>query len=281
MKELLLSPVLVKEWKLRFRNMKSFIGIVFYLIAMSIFVFGFIFLNTQFTGSGFFSPDQSFILFSVLTFIQLGLIVFITPGLTAGTISTEREKQTLNILLTTSQSSGQIIGGKLSSSISFLLLILVAGLPIYSLVFLFGGISPSQLGLIFIYFFVTMLAIGSIGVFFSTVTRKTIVSMISTYGAMIFFVGITAFFFLLSIQMNQMTGVPTTKPLPIAHFWASINPGITIFTLLNPVMEAQMKDMTRIDFPLRYGFLLFYLVLTVVMVFLSIVNLRVRAKKSK
>ena len=161
------NPVLVKEVKLRFRSLKSFTGILFYLIAMSIFVFGFIFLTTSFTGTGFFSPEQSFMLFGMLTFIQLGLILFITPGLTAGTISTEREKQTLNILLTTSQSSLQIILGKLSSSIAFLLLMLVAGLPIYSLVFLFGGISPGQLGLIFLFFFLTMLTVGSIGVMFS------------------------------------------------------------------------------------------------------------------
>src|SRR5690606_18272 len=121
MKSLLANPVLIKEVKLRFRSLKSFTGILFYLIAMSVFVFGFIFLTTSISGSGFFRPDESFALFTMMTFIQLGLILFITPGLTAGTISTEREKQTLNMLLTTSQTSFQIIFGKLTSSVAFLL----------------------------------------------------------------------------------------------------------------------------------------------------------------
>ena len=275
------NPVLVKEVKLRFRSLKSFTGILFYLIAMSIFVFGFIFLTTAFTGSGFFRPEESFFLFGLLTYIQLGLILFITPGLTAGTISTEKEKQTLNILLTTSQSSMQIILGKLSSSIAFLMLMLVAGLPIYSLVFLFGGISPGQLGLIFLFFLLTMITVGSIGVMFSTITRKTIVSMIATYGTMIFLAGVTAFFFMIAVQVNMMGQGITTNPLPLAHFWASINPGVLIFTLLNPTTENIVSEATKIEFPVWAGYTIFYLLLAVTAIAISIKKLRVNMKRSK
>ena len=276
------NPVLVKEVKLRFRSLKSFTGILFYLIAMSIFVFGFIFLTTSFTGTGFFRPEQSFFLFGLLTYIQLGLILFITPGLTAGTISTEREKQTLNILLTTSQSSMQIILGKLSSSIAFLVLMLIAGLPIYSLVFLFGGISPGQLGLIFLFFFLTMITVGSIGVMFSTITRKTIVSMIATYGTMIFLAGVTAFFFMIAVQVNMIGGQGiTSNPLPLAHFWASINPGVLIFTLLNPSTENMVSEATKIEFPVWAGYTIFYILLAVTAITISIKKLRVNMKRSK
>ncbi|MFX3674270.1 MAG: ABC transporter permease [Paenisporosarcina sp.] len=276
------NPVLVKEVKLRFRSLKSFTGILFYLMAMSIFVFGFIFLTTKFTGTGFFRPEESFFLFALLTFIQLGLILFITPGLTAGTISTEREKQTLNILLTTSQSSTQIILGKLSSSIAFLVLMLIAGLPIYSLVFLFGGISPGQLGLIFLFFFLTMLAVGSIGVMFSTITRKTIVSMIVTYGTMIFLAGVTAFFFMITIQVNMMgAGGPTQNPSIMGHIWASINPGILMYTLLNPMNENFVNSTTHIEFPVWAGYTIFYLILTIVAIFITIKKLRVNMKRFK
>jgi len=275
------NPVLVKEVKLRFRSLKSFTGILFYLIAMSIFVFGFIFLTTSFSGTGFFRPDQSFILFGLLTYIQLGLILFITPGLTAGTISTEREKQTLNMLLTTSQSSMQIILGKLSSSIAFLLLMLVAGLPIYSLVFLFGGISPGQLGFIFLFFLLTMITVGSIGVMFSTITRKTIVSMIATYGTMIFLSIVTAFFFIITVQVNMMGSGAIQSPSPIAHFWASINPAILIFTLLNPTTEKYVNEMTQIDFPVWAGFTIFYVVLAAIAITISIKKLRVNMNRPK
>lgn len=279
------NPVLVKEIKLRFRTLKSFTGILFYLIAMSIFVFGYIFLTTSFSGSEFFRPDQSRTLFSMLTFIQLGLILFITPGLTAGAISGEREKQTLNMLLTTSQSSFQIIFGKLSSSIAFLLLLLVAGLPVYSLVFLFGGISPGQLGLNFLFLILTMIAVGSIGVMFSTIIRKTIVSMIATYGTMIFLSGVTGFFFLISSQMSRygmaMGGTIKTDPEYLTHIWASINPVVLFFTFLQPELKQMVLEITHIDFPIWAGYLIFYVMISLIALFISVKKLRVNMKRTK
>src|SRR5690606_12074814 len=260
--------------------MKSFTGILFYLMAMSIFVFGFIFLTTSLSGSGFFRPDESFLLFSMMTYIQLGLILFITPGLTAGTISTEREKQTLNILLTTAQTSFQIIFGKMTSSIAFLLLMIVSGLPIYSLVFLYGGVDPLQIVVIFLFYFLTLLAIGSIGVMYSTLIRKTIVSMIVTYGTMIFLAVVTAFFLLLSIQISTL-GTTAPSFSPFSYFWASINPAIVMLTLLQPGFAQEIQTMTVIELPLWVGYLVFYSLLTAGAIWLSVKRLRVNMNKYK
>lgn len=280
MKALLANPVLIKEIKLRFRNLKSFTGILFYLIAMSIFVFGFIFMTTTFSGSGFFRPDESFMLFTMMTYIQLGLILFITPGLTAGAISTEREKQTLNILLTTVQTSFQIIFGKMSSSIAFLLLMIVAGLPIYSLVFLYGGVSPSQIVIIFLFYFLTLLTIGSIGIMFSTIIRKTIVSMIATYGTMIFLTAATGFFLIISMQISQF-GSTTPTFSPFTYFWASINPAVVLFTLLQPSFAQEIQNLTVVPLPLWLGYLVFYLVITALALLLAVKRLRVNMSKYK
>ncbi|MGI2327367.1 ABC transporter permease [Planococcus sp. YIM B11945] len=280
MRTLLENPVLVKELKLRFRSLKSFTGILFYLIAMSIFVFGFIFLTTSFSGNAYFRPDESFMLFSMMTYIQLGLIVFITPSLTAGTISTEREKQTLNILLTTSQTSFQIIFGKMTSSIAFLLLMIVSGLPIYSLVFLYGGVSPSQLLTIFMFYMLTLLTIGSLGVMFSTLIRKTIVAIIVTYSAMIFLVAVTGFFLMISMSISQM-GSAAASLSPFAHFWASINPAVVMFTLLQPAFDEEIQLMTLVPFPLWAGYVVFYALLTAGALFVAVKRLRVNMNKYK
>lgn len=281
MKALLYNPVLIKELKLRFRSVKSSVGLLFYLLALTTFVFGMIFIATNFTGSGFFRPEDSYYMFIVLTYIQLGLVLFITPGLTAGTISSEREKQTLTILLTTAQKSWQIIFGKLASSLSFLVLMLISGLPIYSLVFLFGGVSPLQLVQIFLFFLLTVLAIGSLGVMFSTITKKTIVSMIATYGSMLFLTGVTAFFLLLSIQASYGLGMGTPSPSPIGHFWASINPGIMAFSLVSPDGMFFLNEMTQIDFPVWVIYISFYLLITILALFIAIKKLRVNMSKMR
>jgi ABC-2 type transport system permease protein len=261
--------------------LKSFTGILFYLIAMSVFVFGFIFLTTTFSGNAYFRPDESFLLFSMMTYIQLGLIVFITPSLTAGTISTEREKQTLNILLTTSQTSFQIIFGKMTSSIAFLLLMIVSGLPIYSLVFLYGGVSPSQLFVIFLFYMLTLVTIGSLGVMFSTLIRKTIVAIIVTYSAMIFLVAVTGFFLVISMSISQMGNPAAASLSPFSHFWASINPAVVMFTLLQPAFDEEIQTMTLVPLPLWAGYAVFYLLLAAGALSVAVKRLRVNMNKYK
>lgn len=277
MKELLANPVLVKEIKLRFRNMKSFTGLFFYLLIMGVFVFGFINLTSSVSGSGFFRPEESFMLFSMLSYIQLGLILFITPGLTAGTISSEREKQTLNILLTTAQSSFQIIFGKLLSSIAFLLLLLVSGLPIYSMVFLYGGVSPSQIAIIFLFYFLTLLVIGGLGVMYSTLTRRTIVSMIVTYGTMIFLTAVTGFFLILSVSLSSAAMGAGVSPL--SYFWASINPAVVLLTLLEPGFNEEIGQLSGISLPLWVSYTIFYTLIFLGSIWLSVSKLRVNMNK--
>ena len=279
----LYNPVLQKELKLRFRFFKSITGMLFYLSALIIFVVGFLYIVQTENSSGYMRPSESFILFIMLSMLQMALVLFITPGLTAGAISSEREKQTLNMLLMTTQSSTQIVIGKLTSSIAFLALLIVAGLPIYSIVFLFGGVSPMQLITTFVFYFVAMLAIGSIGIFFSIVIKRTITSVIATYSTMVFLGGFTAFFFFISMLVSQMgaynSGTPPTPFAPFAYFWASINPGALVLSILYSDIGQGLEDVTGISLPIWIPYLIFYLGITALMLFLSIKKLRVNMKR--
>jgi ABC-2 type transport system permease protein len=278
MKNLFLNPVMNKEFKLRFRSFKSFLGLAFYLLALSILIVGFIYLQTQNSPMGLFRPDQSREMFMLLSFIQLGLILFITPGLTAGVISGEREKQTLNILLTTNQSSTSIILGKLVSSISFLLLMIIASLPIYSIVFLFGGISPGQVLLILGFYIFTIIVFGSIGIFFSTLVRRTIIAMVSTYGVALFLIGGTAFLFTISMAVNAMGGMMTNNP--VSYFFAMLNPGFILFGLLEPNAFNELSNGVGfgVDLPLWAAYLVSYTILFILMIVISIRKLRPNMK---
>ncbi|QPQ32250.1 ABC transporter permease [Lysinibacillus sp. JNUCC 51] len=281
MMERFYNPVFVKELKLRFRSFKSFSGLMFYLAVICIFIAGFLLITTEFTGKGFFKPEISFLMFAVLTILQMALILFITPSLTAGAISSEREKQTLNILLTTTQSSTQIIIGKLLSSVAFLVLMLIAGLPLYSLVFLFGGVSPSQLISIFLFYLLTVVAIGSIGVMFSTITKRTIVAMISTYGTIIFLGGITAFFFFLSMAFNQMGNAVGTSTSYMAYFWASINPGALMLTLTSSSMGDALVQVSGVELPVWISYLITYSLIIVICLTIAIKKLRANMKSNR
>lgn len=262
-----LNPVFMKEIKLRFRNAKSFSALAFYLIALTLLVLAYLVVITNMVGTGYLRPTESFVLFCCLTALQMGLILFMTPALTAGAVSSEREKQTLNILLTTTLTSPQIIVGKLLSSIAFLVLLLVATLPMYSLVFLFGGVSPGQLLSVFAIFLLTVFSIGSVGILFSTLTKKTIVSMISTYGAAIFLTIFTAIFFFVSMATITMEKVHV-----LSYMWIALNPFAVVLSVLVPDLSTGISEMTQVNQPV-------WIVYTIIYALIGIVSLIVAVRK--
>lgn len=273
MKSLFINPVLNKEFKLRFRSFRTFLGLLSYLIAIGIVVIGYMLLETSFGGgTQYIRPAQSRTMFMVLAYLQLGLILFITPGLTSGVISGERERQTLNILLTTAQSSTSIIISKLISSISYLLLLLAASLPFYSLVFLFGGVSPATIAKVMGFYLFTIFVFGSFGLFFSTLIRRTIVSMISTYGVTLFLSGGVAFLFAISISYFNYANIQ--PPLVLPYILAAFNPPIVFSGLFEEGINQAFIDTTGISFPLIWSYFIIYSILAVLALWVSVKKLR-------
>ncbi|MBB6443809.1 ABC transporter permease [Bacillus benzoevorans] len=278
MKHMMMNPVLNKEFMLRFRSPKSFLGLLFYLLAIALIIVGFIFIQSMTSLQGFFKPNQSRELFMIMSFMQLALILFITPGLTAGVISSERERQTLNILLTTTQSSTSIIMSKLVSSVSYLLLLIIASLPLYSIVFLYGGISPGQVLQNLALYMFTIIVYGAVGVLLSTLIRKTIVSIVTAYGVTLFLAGGTAFITL--ILTSYIQGIPGNTPAvnPAPYFAAMLNPPIILFSLMQPDYMEEFSRMTGIEFPLWGSFLISYIILFFAAIVWSIKKLRPNMK---
>ncbi|UQZ73569.1 ABC transporter permease [Niallia circulans] len=279
MKAYFMNPVLNKELKLRFRSGKTFVGILFYLLALTLLMVALMYVLRTSSPNGFFKPQESRLMFMFLAFVQLGLVLFITPGLTGGVISSERERQTLSILLTTTQSSFTIILGKLLSSISYLVLLILASLPIYSFVFLYGGISPTQLTQVFFFSLFTMLVIGSFGVLFSTLIRKTIVSMVTTYSVALFIVAGTAVISLILFQIANIHAASTPAKVPSVYFSAMFNPGIVLADIFEPTVSEQIKEVTGIKFPIWAAHLITYCIVIALSLTISVRNLRANMKK--
>lgn len=276
-----MNPVLSKELKLRFRSGKSFLGLLFYLLALSILLCGYMYIEIMSNANGFFKPENSRVMFMLFSFLQLGLILFITPGLTGGVISSERERQTLNMLLTTTQSSTGIVIGKLLSSLSYLVLLLFASLPLYSLVFLYGGISPTQLLYTFLFFLFTMIAVGSLGVLFSTLIRKTIVSMVTTYSSVLFIAGGTAVIALIVYQLAMINTQGQPADSPYFYFIAMLNPGLILAGMFEPELLAEIKGQSGIEFPIWIAYIISYSIIIIGSLLMSIRRLRPNMKKAK
>lgn len=183
-----INPVIEKELKIKMRGWKAPTLITVYIVFLGLIVF-FSFLGSKILSPysmGQFNPSTALSSYNALAILQLLLIMFIVPAMTGGAISGEKERQTLDLLLCTNLSTSSIVVGKIVVSIAHIMLLIAASLPIMSVVFLYGGITVTDLLLLFAFYLVTALALGSIGIFYSTIFRKSSVSMILSYMTVLF-----------------------------------------------------------------------------------------------
>ncbi|GIK16936.1 MAG: hypothetical protein BroJett003_19000 [Planctomycetota bacterium] len=115
--------------------------------------------------------------------LQLGLMCFLAPVFTAGAITQERDAQTYNILLSTPLTNAQIVLGSLLSRLYFVVMLLVAGLPIFFTTMVYGGVTTAQIVESFGLSAATAVLTGALAIFISVVrigTRRTIFSFYMT-----------------------------------------------------------------------------------------------------
>lgn len=177
------NPVWRKEVRGTARTVKTSIGLFLFNALLGIWTI--CWFHESFNGIGKMRYEEyAYIsdIYVLLAAVEYVMLAFIIPAVTAGAIAGEREKQTLDILLTTPMGCWQIIWGKLVSSIGTILLYIVSSLPVFSIVFLVGGISLVDVVFTVFYAFVFSVLIGSFGIFFSTLFKKSILATVTSYG---------------------------------------------------------------------------------------------------
>jgi ABC-2 type transport system permease protein len=177
------NPVMLKEIRGRMRGVRAFVVLTVYLGLMSGFTallyLVYLPINQQ-TGSAA-AGEVGRVLFMGIVGIELMLIIFIAPAFTAGAITGERERQTYDLLRTTLLPSPSFVIGKLESALSYVLLLLLAAIPLQSIAFLFGGVSELELILSFEILMVTAVTLGTVGIFFSAIAPRTLSASVRAY----------------------------------------------------------------------------------------------------
>ncbi|GKU27613.1 ABC transporter permease [Clostridium folliculivorans] len=223
-----INPVLLKELRVKMRGWRAPILIGVYNLVLTLLTI--LFLKTV-MNRGAMNAEQVFITYGFMSAAQFGLISLIAPALTAGAISGEREKQTLDILLSTTLKHRSIILGKLFASLSHIILLILSSIPIFSIIFLFGGIGISELLQTFLFYIVLAITLGSIGLFFSTFIKKSTAANVLSYALIVFlFIGtllITVFYVQLVIQPTLLN-----KSYDQTFWLMYLNPAASFVTLL-------------------------------------------------
>ncbi len=136
-----INPVLSRELRQRMRGGKAFLGVGVFVAMLTATVF----LVVQGLHTESFDLTRQTqlgrVLFEWVILVMTLLIVFFVPGIAAGAIAGERERQTLLPMQVTLLRPGQLLAGKIAASASFLLLLIVAGLPVVTTAYALGGIN--------------------------------------------------------------------------------------------------------------------------------------------
>ena len=135
------NPVFVKEMRVGFREKKVFYALMAWVIIVALVAS----LSTfsAFDGNKGLDhlPESGIFFMEFLFWVQLGLLAMLAPSLTTSAVSGERERKSLDMLLTTHLSPSELIFGKFGFAASFIALALFSTIPLESIVFFLGGVS--------------------------------------------------------------------------------------------------------------------------------------------
>ena len=177
------NPIFKKEQKVRARSPKLMLLIVGYnlgLVILTVIAYLSIYGAKQ-QIERMARYQDTIILYVLIGIFQFVLILLIVPAFTAGSITGEKERQTFDVLITTNRKPLGIITGKLSASVSTILLLIVSSLPIIAVVFSVGGVSMMDMLVYVIVCSLEAIFVGSIGLFFSSFSKSTTKSTVSSY----------------------------------------------------------------------------------------------------
>lgn len=224
----------VKELRGRMRGRRAFVILTIYLLLLG----GFALMIERLVEAGFssgFGGSSAFAgaaigqgIFAALLMLMTLQVVFLAASSTAGSISLEREKQTLELLVATPISSLAIVVGKLLSALVYLFLLIAASIPLMAVVFVYGGVAPDDVIRGYIVLVVTAIGLGSFGLLCSSlVKRTTAATAITIFGVLAITIG-TVFIlaFWQAMATFDQNGVRRAGPLgirsPSALAW--VNP---------------------------------------------------------
>jgi ABC-type transport system involved in multi-copper enzyme maturation permease subunit len=252
------STIMVKELRSRMRGRRAFILLTIYLGLLALIAYGVYLItapsvNNGFGGSANASAMVGQMIFLILSIFQLILICFIAPAATAGQISLEREKQTLDLLISTPMRPGAIIIGKLAAALAYVVLMIVAAVPITAIVLMYGGATIGDIVRQQVVLLAVAVGLGAVGLFFSALLKRTQAATVLTYiTVLVLTLGTAAVFAFWTIFANQNDGGFGIGPAERApEQLLYVNPGVAMLDVISNTESDPFGGVTRLLAELR------------------------------
>jgi hypothetical protein len=108
-------------------------------------------------------------------------LLCVIPALVAGVIADEHQRKTLHYLLASRLSSAEIVLGKLGARLVHVGTFVALGLPVVSLLLLYGGLNPVNLFYVYSGTFTLVLFVAGFSILISTLARRPREAVVAVY----------------------------------------------------------------------------------------------------
>jgi len=261
------------------RGRRAFIVLAGYVFVLSLIIGLFYFALSRAAPTNVVMQAGS-ILTPALIYVQLGLICLTAPTFSASAISSEREQQTLDLLVISLARPSSILFGKVGAALSYLLLTLFGSLPLVSLTYALGGVSLRDIAVAYLVMLVAGITFCSISFLWSTLIRRSVLAQLVSILTVIVLVvgipGLAAFFSALAFRVGGGGGGGVSNTyMNMIFLLLRTNPFAAVASMIPgfPLPAAAWMH----SVPIWLSQIIFYLFLTTVSLLLALRRLgRVR-----
>src|SRR5947209_3040403 len=142
--------------------------------------------------------------------VQFTLAVLLTPATVASAIAEEKDRKTLEFILTTDLRDREIVVGKLAARLANLTLLILTGLPILSLLQFLGGVDPGLMFTGFAATGLTMVSLAGLSIFNSVLAKRPRDAIALTYLAAVGYLLLSGLSWMLLVPGLGIANFPST-----------------------------------------------------------------------
>lgn len=244
------NPVLLRELQERVLSRRTGILISVWLVALcgvtALYYWGEV--SNNFNNS--FDPFGSSVLrlarvgqdmFDWLLFFMIGLVLFLVPGFTAASIAGERERQTLLPMQVTLLRPIDIVVGKITASVVFVLILIAIATPVLAFAYIIGGITIRDVFVSMAMLMFSAIAIACLTVACSAFVRRVPGAIVTAYGVV------------LALTLGSFAVFGVVAAIDESRGFDAANPPLTLLAV-NPVVAlADVSDSSQAFDPFSYN----------------------------
>ncbi len=240
-----IGVIILKEFRQKARGLStvgiltfflSVIAIVSYLVLLT----GYGSIAMQYATAA--SVGRSLAISVLIT--QLVLTAIFGLSFNGSAVTQERDRETIDLLNLTLLGNAEIIIGKLMSSTLFIVLMLFAGLPFFTLSYTFGGWELIELSAAVVTVLSLVLLVSSCGLLISVTSKDTRTALGRTFAVLIF-AAVGTIYFGIRYMDSQFQNLDAFHNI-MGVISILINPGYALLAILFPDIQTTISTINPV-----------------------------------